>query len=309
VSVVASARAGRTRRHPTLWLGILAALSVAGFLAVYVVFLRTGWGLRLDDDAVAGRAGADTASLDAFRRLLGTISTASLALVNVLLVLMALVRRRVALALVVGAVILGANLTTQLLKHVLPQPGTPGAGGEPLTFPSGHATVAMSVVMGLLLVVPPSVRALTAVAGLVYANGIGVAVVAAGWHRPSAAVGAYLVCSAWAAAGAALLVGEGPERFARPVHDRLARASTVLGRLALALVAVAVAVALAATTSALALDQGGVQFGGLERFYAASGAGIAATGVLVVGLLLVPLRDLDLGRPRVRVLSPLAWEP
>jgi hypothetical protein len=117
------------------------------------------------------------------------------------------VRRRPGLAVGAGVVILGANVTTQVLKGTLARPDLLGLGpfNGPPSFPSGHVTVAMSLAMALTLVSPPALRPAAAVAGALYAVGIGVAVIGLDWHRPSDVAGAYLICVGWTALVAAAL--------------------------------------------------------------------------------------------------------
>lgn len=192
----------------------LAAGCVATLLALQLLLVRTARGQRLDDAALGSLAGdSGGGAVEATRTLLDTISTSSLALFGLGIMAIALVRRRPLLALGAGVVVLGANVTTQLLKAGLgrpllddggmPLPGeTPGAG----SWPSGHVTVAMSLAMALVLVVPAAARWIAAATGASYAVGVGVAVILLDWHRPSDVVGAYLVTAAWTALVAAALL-------------------------------------------------------------------------------------------------------
>ncbi len=72
------------------------------------------------------------------------------------------------------------------------------------SYPSGHTTVGMSVAVAAMLVVPRRLLLPTAVGAGIFGSAFGVAVVAAGWHRPSDAVGAFLVVLSVAAACAAV---------------------------------------------------------------------------------------------------------
>ena len=108
-------------------------------------------------------------------------------------------RRREALAAV--AVVLGANLTTQVLKELFAHhryqefltDQQPWANA----YPSGHTTAAVAIGIALMLVVPP--RLMPRAAGLVACFGaaVGLAVVVIEWHYPSDVVGGFLVASAW----------------------------------------------------------------------------------------------------------------
>src|SRR5947209_4907320 len=73
--------------------------------------------------------------------------------------LIALVRRRVPVAFAVGAILLGSNVTTQLLKPLLAQPRPAGLLGgvsavPPASWPSGHATAAMALALTMVIAVP-----------------------------------------------------------------------------------------------------------------------------------------------------------
>src|SRR5690606_31713394 len=123
---------------------------------------------------------------DATQRLLDTISVASLALLGLGIMLVALMRGRPLLAAAAGVAVPGANVTTQLVKAAVDRPDLVAGGGPgPGAFPSGHVTVAMSLAMALVLVSPPVLRPSATLVGCAYATAVGIAVVALGWHRPS----------------------------------------------------------------------------------------------------------------------------
>jgi membrane-associated phospholipid phosphatase len=116
-------------------------------------------------------------------------------------------RRRAALAGVV--LVLGADLTTAVLKHLLAAPRfDPVLGWEQATadaFPSGHATAAFSAAAAWALFVPPLWRRLTALIGLLAASGVAVSVVVLHYHLPSDVLGGILVAAAWTFAMLAVL--------------------------------------------------------------------------------------------------------
>jgi membrane-associated phospholipid phosphatase len=161
------------------------ACALVGWLAV-----RVPEGARLDDAAFDGRAALPWEAELLGTRLLETISVGSLAVLTLACATVAVLRGRPRAALAAGVLVLGANVTTQLLKHEI----LDGHG----TFPSGHATVGMSLALASLLVAPPGWRSLVALGGTGYAAAVGGAVVVAGWHRPSEAVAGFLVAGAWA---------------------------------------------------------------------------------------------------------------
>ena len=120
---------------------------------------------------------------------------------------MAFLRGRPWLALVAAGSVVVATISTELLKLVIlqrPDLVVTTLSGGINTFPSGHTTVGMSVCFAAMLVVPARLRIATALASGAIGAAFGVAVVAAGWHRPSDAVGSYLVCLSAASAAAAI---------------------------------------------------------------------------------------------------------
>lgn len=113
-------------------------------------------------------------------------------------------RRETAAAVVL---VLGADLTTAVLKHLLETPryepilGYAQVGAD--AFPSGHATAAFAMAGAWVLVVPPAWRWPTAAIGFVLATGVAASVVVLRYHFPSDALGGVLVVAAWACAVAA----------------------------------------------------------------------------------------------------------
>jgi hypothetical protein len=200
-----SSRLDSLRRRGPRLLIVLAVACVVLVALLYLVLNCTARGQRIDDAAVKGRVAIDAEGVGEANRLLRTIDVASVALVGGTIMVVALTRRRPRLAIAAGAVILGANVTTQLLKDVLPRPDLI-PGPDPLKpyniFPSGHSTVAMSLALAAVLVASLRVRGIVAVIGALYAAAIGVATLTAGWHRPSDAIGGFAVVTAWACVAA-----------------------------------------------------------------------------------------------------------
>jgi hypothetical protein len=110
-----------------------------------------------------------------------------------------LLRRRLAAASLAAAVILGSNLTTQVIKDgVFYRTGLVGEWNRDInTLPSGHVTVVAAAWAALLLVVPRGWRPATALAGAAVTCAMSLATIADRWHRPSDVVAAVLVVVAW----------------------------------------------------------------------------------------------------------------
>ncbi len=116
-------------------------------------------------------------------------------------------RRRQALA--AAAVLIGANVTTQVLKVVLAHPRYQPILGvnqvDAAAFPSGHATSAMSIAVAMLLVAPERLRAVAGAAGAAIFLAVSISILILGWHYPSDVLGGILVAAAFGFAALALL--------------------------------------------------------------------------------------------------------
>jgi hypothetical protein len=134
----------------------------------------------------------------ATRRLvgvLGNVSLGSIAVAVTLLVGLALLRRRHAAAAAAGALVLGANVTTQVVKALSERSDF---GYLTVTsFPSGHATVVVSLVFSAMLVVPAQARTTVSLIGSAAVTVTAAATLVASWHRPADVLGAILVCLSW----------------------------------------------------------------------------------------------------------------
>jgi len=185
-----------------------AALCVGLVVAVYVVAFDSARGAGWDSYAI----GAATAERNiprihaASARLIETIDIGSLVLLGGGLVVVGVFIRRWRAAIGALLVVAGANATTQVLK---PSLGAAAPFGDPRaelqsSFPSGHATVAMSLALAAVLVAPPSWKLFVALGGAAYAAAIGISLLIQASHYPSDVAGGYLVTGAWAGAVGAL---------------------------------------------------------------------------------------------------------
>jgi len=117
----------------------------------------------------------------------------------------ALVRRRGWVVLAIMAILLGANLTTELLKPLLDvhrtyvPPGAPTNG----SWPSGHATAAMSLALCCVLAAPRRLRPAAAAAGAAFAVAVSYSFLSLEWHYPTDVLGGYLVAGIWTLLGIA----------------------------------------------------------------------------------------------------------
>jgi membrane-associated phospholipid phosphatase len=94
-----------------------------------------------------------------------------------------------------AALVVGAEVLTQVVKALLPRPGGMN------TLPSGHVTFVAAVAVVVAMAAPAARRRLVAVTGAVVVLLAALGTWVIGWHRPSdvvAAVGVVAVC--WGAA-------------------------------------------------------------------------------------------------------------
>ncbi|NTW41804.1 MAG: phosphatase PAP2 family protein, partial [Cellulomonadaceae bacterium] len=192
-------------------------------------------------------------------------------------------RRRVVLALQVAVLMGGANLTTQVLKHVvLSRPDLALDDSLRNTLPSGHTTAAASVAAALVLVVPRRVRPAAALVGAAYTVATGISTLVGGWHRPSDVVAAVLVVLGWAGLATALGArGTLPPGSPHPRETAVVASTLVLAGLTAGVLA---AVALERTTAAI--ETGLDSTAALLTAYGGGSLGVGAVVSLAFGTLL-----------------------
>ena len=204
---------------------LVTALSVVGVVGMRLLH-HTGAGRRFD--IAAGRDAAtalsDSHVEHAMSIVLDTVSVGSLLLVGGAFVVIALIWRRVDLA-IAGAVLLGGSLaTTELLKLRLHSP--PEVPDRlRASYPSGHATVALALGLTVVLLAPPTLRTLAVAVAIAYAAIVGGALVFTAWHYPSDVGGGFFVATAWAAVAAQLV--HSPAERPLPLRPLAALAAAV----------------------------------------------------------------------------------
>ncbi|WP_228769839.1 phosphatase PAP2 family protein [Actinokineospora alba] len=177
---------------PIRWIitGVLALIALIG---VYLLAICTRTGQAWENAALRGADQVDPETLDTARNDLGEITTYTLAGAILLVGVVGLLRRRVDLAVAgMGLIIVGLGITEVLKRFVLVRPELLETSGHYAhnSFPSGHTTIAMTVLLALLIVVPYRWRGVTMFFATLYALGIGAQTVTAKWHRVSDTLGA-----------------------------------------------------------------------------------------------------------------------
>ena len=274
---------------------LLVAVLFCGLalVALTAVFVETRSGQRVDDAALRGRVVEHPRTAARSNRLLRTISVGSLAFFGLSLMGVALARGRWHLAVGVGAVIAGSNITTQIYKQLIHRPHLIANVDNLIPFntlPSGHSTVAASLAAALVLVAPVRLRPIAATLGALYACAIAAMTLAAGWHRPSDAISAFAVVGMWAFGVSAFLVwlrGTGSPRVHEGLPGLLVGMIAVLG------------LAFGVITLSTTLDTAnGFHAVRLGLAYVVALACIVAVGVVFIGSEVLLLRGVSLDAPR-----------
>lgn len=194
-------RARRALRRRT----VAAAI---GIVVLFVLSVLTPLGQLFGDLILTGRPMPDPDAIASAKDVLGLVSITSLAVSGLAIAAIAAIRGRWWLAGAMLVAIVGANLTTQVLKRAVfwrPPAETDLGVGIVNSYPSGHATVIAVLALALVAVVPARLRPVAVVTGAVLFTRIGSGTIEEGWHRTEDVVGAGLVALAWVA-GMALAV-------------------------------------------------------------------------------------------------------
>jgi len=225
----------RPRAAAAVVLGLVVALVAAvGVWATWRVFVGTYTGQRVDQVAFEGATFGQGRLWQVAEPVLDVVSVPAIALVLVAAVVIAAVRRRWELAVQVAVLVGGANLSTQVLKHVVLDRPQLGLGAfDANTLPSGHTTAAASASAALVFVVPPRARPWAALLGAGYTAATGISTLVGRWHRPSDVVAAVLVVLAWSALACALSAATGPGLRSLRAPDRSPPELSATGAIAL----------------------------------------------------------------------------
>ncbi len=139
--------------------------------------------------------------------LLHLLNPLQFVLWGVALMAVAVARERPRVAVAVAAVMGLAPLTAETLKPLLAHPHV-SVGGVFIgaaSWPSGHSTAALALVLSAVLVAPPRWRALVASIGAVYVVAVACSLLILAWHMPSDVLGGFLLATFWMALAVAVL--------------------------------------------------------------------------------------------------------
>jgi membrane-associated phospholipid phosphatase len=181
----------------------LLALALIWIVAQLVPAAHLRDAVALRDFTLLSRPHVDAAA----NFLIHLLEPALFILWGAALVSVALARGRPRVAVAVAAVMGLAPFTAETLKPLLAHPHAQVGAAHigPASWPSGHSTAALALVLCAVLVTPARLRPVVAAVGGVFAVAVGCSLLILAWHMPSDVLGGYVVATLWMALAVAAL--------------------------------------------------------------------------------------------------------
>lgn len=178
---------------------LCALLWAVGVYVLWRFFVGTKMGQTIEEAAFLGSVYGRSKLWTLAEPILSLVSGLYVVVAIVVVAAIALMRKRLLLAAQVVTIIVGANVTTQIVKRYLfDRPEFDVGWALSNSLPSGHTTVAASTSLALLIAVPRRFRPFVALLGAGYTAAMGVSTLVGQWHRPSDVYAAILVAGVWA---------------------------------------------------------------------------------------------------------------
>jgi membrane-associated phospholipid phosphatase len=280
------------RRARTALIG--AATGVVLLAAVWYVAHHVALGRSVDASILRGFADLTRPRVNRVTSFIAHLcSPNEYVFLAALPVIVALVRRRPRVAVMIAIVLLCANETTQLLKPLLAGPRDPVQGVPigPASWPSGHATAAMSLALCSVIAAPARLRPVVAAAMAAFAVAVSYSFLELGWHYPSDVLGGFLVAGTWTLlgiAGLSIVEARAPGTATETARSRRAafsvgEALAPVGVLAAVTFVLAVLIVLLRPHEVVAYARG-------HEAFVIGAAGIGALGMLLASGLTLMLR-------------------
>ncbi|OXM50096.1 phosphoesterase [Amycolatopsis thailandensis] len=182
-------------------------LAVA-FIVTFVLFVHTTAGQLAENGVVRSAQSGQWSTMDWAGPLRDQDMVLVLGAAGIVLTGLALIRRKPGLLVPALSVLVLPLIVAQLLKlYVLERPDLPDAGYGPghNSFPSGHVSAAMAILMAAAFVLPQRFRPAIIGIGGVAVAWVASSTIALGWHRLSDTAGACLLGASFACLVAAWL--------------------------------------------------------------------------------------------------------
>jgi membrane-associated phospholipid phosphatase len=176
---------------------------VALLALTWLVAFHVGFAERADQSIFRGFAGLQRPRVNTIANFIANLCDPKpFVCFAALIVVVALVRGRPRVGLAAAVILVGSSVSTQLLKPLLAAPrphwllsGIPQISSS--SWPSGHATAAMSLALCAVLVAPARWRPVVAALGAAFAIAVSYSFLTLGWHYPSDVLGGFLVAAIW----------------------------------------------------------------------------------------------------------------
>ncbi|HTX45057.1 MAG TPA: phosphatase PAP2 family protein [Solirubrobacteraceae bacterium] len=270
-----------------------AALSAGLLLLCWFMAFHVGFAARADVSILNGFTGLSHGSTRGLAyRIAHLCSPDPYVYLAAVPVLIALLRRRPLVALAILAILIGANATTELLKPLLAASRPAPPPDDLITvaqgsWPSGHATAAMSLALCCVLAAPARLRPWVAALGAAFAVVVSFSFLSLAWHYPSDVCGGFLIATAWTALGIAALFAVDRGRVPAKGTRR-----SLLEALEPPVAAVCAALALVAVVL-LARPHAVVAYARLHKGFVVGAVVIAALGLALATVVMLALRNLS----------------
>lgn len=189
----------------------MTVLGALVFIGTYLGLVRTYLGQYLENAALIGAQQATSEEVADALGNLDVISVASLAVAMVCFMIVGFVRKSWRIALAGMATLGGATLAAEALKRFLlhrPNLADIYQNNAHNSFPSGHTTIAMAILVSVLLVASYRRRGLFMLLSFTWAVSVGAATVTTRWHRLSDTIGADMLALVAGALVALWLLGQ-----------------------------------------------------------------------------------------------------
>ncbi|HMJ34079.1 MAG TPA: phosphatase PAP2 family protein [Baekduia sp.] len=268
-----------------LALACLAALAATGVLAKLVPVTQQGDARTLNGFVDLNAPGLSP-TLNTIAHL---ADPAPYALAGLGLALVALLRGRWRVALLIPVLFVLTGATTESLKQLLASPRVDEWLGHSqiaaASWPSGHSTAAMTMALSAVLAAPPRLRPTVAALGGAFALAVAYAILTLGWHFPSDVFGGYLVAATYVLLGIAAVSAADLRWPTRRGAEGVTRPVDVVPALAVAMLAAGAAAGLA-----LARPHALVGYAETHTTFVAGAIAIAVLATLLAGVLAAGFR-------------------
>ncbi|WP_410655076.1 phosphatase PAP2 family protein [Amycolatopsis sp. lyj-112] len=182
-------------------------LAVA-FVVTYVLFVHTSAGQLAENGVVRSAQSGRWSTMDWAGPLRDQDMVLVIGASVLVLIVLAMLRRKPGLLVPALSVLVLPLIVAQLLKlYVLVRPELPDGGSGPghNSFPSGHVSASMAILMALAFVLPQRFRPVMIGLGGIVVAWVASSTIALGWHRLSDTAGACLLGASFACLLAAWL--------------------------------------------------------------------------------------------------------